>query len=251
MLYLAVLWLLPAALWGQVRSFDEAYPNLEGSKKEAAFASGGILETDESPSGRLRLLPAMDTDISGPVFDRSPSFIVESLQVLPYTGGPVELLTVYNALGKVRNLKGRLYRSATKNDNIPLFEEASRIESAKRTREIPDPPDAAAVPASETIYIKLKDVNFGNSYYRADIRPAGNGLLYTLSNFKNLTYTFIPVIREEKFVAQIYIEPLTDGLLVYSIAGADVSSFISSRVHMPSAIQKRLNVIVDWMIDGL
>ncbi|MDR2257702.1 MAG: hypothetical protein LBE14_00980, partial [Treponema sp.] len=60
-----------------------------------------------------------------------------------------------------------------------------------------------------------------------------------------------PVIKEEKFIAQLYFEPITEGVLVYSIAGADVSDFVASKIHMPSAIAKRLAVIISWVVDGI
>jgi hypothetical protein len=175
--------------------------------------------------------------------------------VIPYktTNGQTRvpgLPDVYNAISRVRDLKGRTYHSATRGEDVPLFEDATRLESARRLSPIPDPPPSRSVPAGETVYLRLKDINFGNSYYRADIAVQGGGILYTLTNFKNLSY-IIPVIREEKFVARMYIEPLAEGILIYSIAGADVSDFISSRIHMPSAIQKRVAVIIDWIVDGI
>ncbi|MDL2228766.1 hypothetical protein LJC14_00785 [Treponema sp. OttesenSCG-928-L16] len=243
--------LCSSSLSAQARSFDDLYPGLEKEKKEKAFSSGGIIETADTASS-LRLAPPLESNISTLVLVRSPSFIVETLRIIPYSGGSkVELLSVYNALSKVKDLKGRMYDSASRDREVPLFEEATRVDGPKRSTSLSDPPDASAVPAAETIYLKLKDVNFGNSYYRADIERTQDGLLYTLSNYKNLTYTFIPVIKEEKLIARIYIEPLEDGLLVYSIAGADVSDFIASRIHMPSAIQKRISVFIDWMLDGV
>jgi hypothetical protein len=77
------------------------------------------------------------------------------------------------------------------------------------------------------------------------------GFLYTLANYKDMTYLFIPVIKEEKFIAQFYFEPVAEGILIYSIAGADVSDFISSKINMPSAIRKRLEVILSWIVDGI
>jgi hypothetical protein len=72
-----------------------------------------------------------------------------------------------------------------------------------------------------------------------------------LSNFRSLNYLFIPVIKEENFVAQIYAEPVEEGVLIYSIAGAQVSDFVASKIHMPSAIRKRLEVIIAWVVDGI
>jgi len=99
--------------------------------------------------------------------------------------------------------------------------------------------------------MRLKDANFGNSYYRGDIALFRNGLRYSLTNNKNISYFFITVIKEEKFTVQLYFEVIAEGILIYSLAGTDVSDFISSRIDMPSAINKRLAVIISWAAEGI
>jgi len=132
-----------------------------------------------------------------------------------------------------------------------LFEEATRIVSERQTSAIPDPPISNTLPQSETVFIRLRDTNFGNTFYRGEMELIQNGLRYTLSNFRNMTYLFVPVIREEKFIAQLYFEPIYEGVLIYSIAGADISDFFASRIHVDSAISKRLAVITAWAADGI
>jgi hypothetical protein len=158
---------------------------------------------------------------------------------------------VYNALSAIRGLAGRTYHSATRRKEIPLFEDATRLESAAKNTPVPDPGPAAAVPPSETVYVRLKDANFGNSHYRGEVAIDHYGLRYRLSNNRNLNYLFIPVIKAEQFTALLYFEPIEEGILIYSIAGADVSDFVSSNIDMPSAISKRLAVIVSWVADGI
>jgi hypothetical protein len=177
-------------------------------------------------------------------------FIVESLQVIPHTQG-ASLLSVYNALGNIRGLKGRLYNSSTRSKDIPLFVDATRLESEKKNVPVPDPISASKLPSSETVYIRLKDVNFGRSFYRGEMKLAPYGLRYSLSNYKNLSYLFVPVIKEQKFTAQLYFEPVQEGILIYSIAGADVSDFVASRIDMASAISKRLAVLIAWVAEGI
>ncbi|MDR3338324.1 MAG: hypothetical protein LBT16_14085 [Treponema sp.] len=181
---------------------------------------------------------------------KKPSFLVESLIVVPFTSPVPNLLAVYNSLSRIRDLKGRLYRSFTRNADVPLFENAMRLESERKLNAIPDPPPASSLPSAETNYILLKDINFGNSYYRAELSVERPGLVYTLTNFKTLSYLFIPVIRENKFFTQFYIEPIEEGVLLYCVAGADVSDFVARKVDIPSAIEKRIRVIMDWIIDG-
>jgi hypothetical protein len=250
------LGLAAAPLFAESRSFDAIFPGLPDTTRAAVFSERGYIKSSEKTSG-FNLLGVsgggtIDAKITDAVFAKQPAFLVESLLVIPGKAGvAANLLDVYNALGNIRALKGRLYHSATRNEDIPLFEDATRLESEKKNIPVPDPFPASALPRSETVYLRLKDVNFGISFYRGDIMLNQHGLRYSLTNNKNLSYLFIPVIKEERFTAELYFEPIKEGFLIYSIAGAEVSDFVSSRIDMPSAISKRLAVIIAWVADGL
>ncbi|MDR0624721.1 MAG: hypothetical protein LBG10_09890 [Treponema sp.] len=248
--FIGIFCLIP--LFAQTRSLSDIFPRISPEIRDQAFSPDGFIKSAEKSDG-FHLLDSsgLDPRLSGSILNGQPSVLVESLLIIPQTGSPLSLLEVYNALGNIRALKGRLYHSVTRNQIVPLFEDATRIAGAKKTSPIPDPGPASSVPASETVYLYIKDVNFGNSYYRGDISLDTFGLVYRLSNYRNLTYLFFPVIKEEKFIAQLYFEPITEGVLVYSIAGADVSDFVASKIDMPSAIAKRLAVIISWVVDGI
>jgi hypothetical protein len=240
--------LLTSPLFCQLRQFDAIFPNLPRNIRNAAFSGEGYIKSAQRTAGFDLISGNLDSGIANMVLSKSPVFLVESLLVIP---AEKTLLDVYNALGKIRGLKGRQYQSHTRGSSVPLFEDATRVESARNTNPVADPKPAFSVPRSETIYIRLKDANFGTSYYRGDISMDQHGLRYCLTNNKNLTYLFIPVIREEKFTALLYFEPIQEGILVYSVAGADVSDFVAGKIDMPSAISKRLGVIISWVADGL
>jgi hypothetical protein len=236
----------------QQHSFDDLFPGLDPEEKNRAL-SGVLAETWEQdlylhlpPSGELgeKMAAFVLSDIR-------PACVVESLTVIPYLNDPLELLDLYNAMGNIRGLKGRLYHSSTRGKDIPLFEDADRIQGPARLAPIPDPERAEVLPMTDRFYIRLKDVNFGNSYYEADISAPADGLLYSLRNFKTLSYGIIPVIRESKFKAQFYVEPVAEGVLVYSAAAAEVGDFVSGMINVPSAIQKRLEVILGWLVDSI
>jgi len=234
------------------RSFNDIFPGASPVVREAAFLNNGYSKAAENISGSSLVgSNGIDPQIIDSVFAKKPGFLVETIKVIQDAEGNFSLLDVYNALGNIRGLKGRLYHSHTRNESIPLFEEVTRIESAKKNTPVADPPPASRIPSQETIYMRLKDANFGNSYYRGDIALFKNGLRYSLTNNKNITYFFITVIKEEKFTVQLYFEEISDGILIYSLAGADVSDFVSSKIDMPSAISKRLEVIISWAAEGI
>jgi hypothetical protein len=237
------------SLFAQLRSFAGVYPEFDAGQRGNVFSAGGFNRWGKGSEG-LKILPQTsgNPEIASRI-KKNPSFIVESLRVVP--GKQTGLLSVYNALGKIRALKGKLYHSKTRDKNIPLFEDATRVESAKRLNAINDPPPAAAVPVSETFYVRLKDANFGNCYYRVTLSSNGRGILCDLSNFRTIYYAVFPVMKENNFTALLYIEPVSEGLLVYSASSAEVSDFVAGQIDLPSALQKRLDVIIGWMLDGI
>lgn len=250
--FLAGILLTLCPLFPQNRSFDDIFPLLKESQKKEAFSEIGIIRSPKSGEDmELSPVPNSGIDLPNMILSKKFPYLTESLLVVPYRGNPLRILDAYNALGKIRDLKGRVYHSHTRDSDIPLFEDAVRLESAKKNNPIPDPPPAASLPSLDTVYIRLKDVNFGNSFYRAEISPNGRGLLFYLTNYKTISYLLFPVMKEEKFIAYLYMEPLKEGMLVYSVAGTDVSDFISKKIHVPSAISKRLAIFIDWISEGL
>ncbi|MDR2303557.1 MAG: hypothetical protein LBE10_03105, partial [Treponema sp.] len=220
----------------------------DGDQLAQVSSEEGLLVYSER-SSPLRLYPqGLDPRFAEILSKNNPLFQVETLMLISNSKNNSD---IYNALNDIRALKGRIYHSATRDEDIPLFEEATRIESPKNPNPVADPPYAAAVPPHETIYIRLKDANFGNSYYQADMYLEDRGILYSLVNFKKLSFLFIPVIKEEKFLAQFYFEPVHEGIMIYGFAGADAAGFIANRVDIPSAVRKRVKVIIDWVKDGL
>jgi hypothetical protein len=242
-------------LFAQIRSFNNIFPNVSDDIKTAAFSESGYVKSSQKKNGYIIIgnerNSRLDPQIVNYILRKNPAYLVESILVIRGSPDSVSLLDIYNALGKVSDLKGRLYNSATKNQLVPLFEEATRIKSDRQTTAIPDPAPSVTLPRNETVYIRLKDANFGNTYYRGEMSLIQNGLRYTLSNFRSMSYLFVPVIKENNFMAQLYFEPIQEGILIYSAAGAEISDFFASKIHMESAISKRLNVIISWAVDGI
>jgi len=254
-LFYLILFFFVNNIYAQLRSFNDIFPNLNNEIKTSVFKESGYVKSSKKTSGfvifgneRNSRLPPQ---ISNNVLRINPNYIVESILVISVNPNSINLLNVYNALGNIHDLCGRPHNSAAKNKTVVLFEEATRIANDKKLSEIPDPAPSKTLPKTETVYIRLKDVNFGNTYYRANMALIQNGLCYTLTNFRNMNYLFFPVIKEEKFIALLYFEPIKEGVLVYSIAGTDISDFIASKINIDFAISRRLNVIISWATDGI
>ncbi|MCL2411896.1 MAG: hypothetical protein FWC97_09675 [Treponema sp.] len=242
-----------ANAFAELRSFDQIFPEMSAETRALVFSDTGFVRTSQRDRGfvlqgtNARLEP----QIINMVLNRSPRNIVESISIIPRSYGTIELLEIFNALGNIRDLQGRLYHSHSRDRYIPLFEEATRIVSERQTTAIPDPPPATTLPRTQTVFLRLRDANFGNTFYRGEMVVLRHGLRYTLTNFRNMTYLLVPVIREDRFIAQLYFEPIKEGVLIYGIAGVDIADIFASRIGISSAIAKRLEVIIEWAVDGI
>jgi len=242
-------------LFAQMRNFNDIFPNIDQDIRIAVFRDSGYYRISQK-SNRGTLFgsehgSAIDPQIINSVLRQNPEYLVEFISVIPHGQDNVSLINVYNALGNVRRINDWPFDSGTGNRTSAVFKDATRIAGENQTTSVPDPAPVSIVPNTETFYIRLKDINFGNIYFRSEMTLFQNGLRYTMTNFRNISFLFIPVIKKENFTAQLYIEPIAEGVLMYSIAGADVPGFLLSRINIDSTITKRLDVFTSWAASGI
>ncbi|MDR0685326.1 MAG: hypothetical protein LBF83_09405 [Spirochaetaceae bacterium] len=243
MLFLHVL------MFAEGRNLDELFPNTGAAILERARGEGYSYSVKAREPYSLTIKPVDEINISRPVLESSPMYIIESLLILE-NDKPVTKLDIYNALRGITTLKGREYFSSTRGRSTVMFEEASRVVSASNLKKEKDPAYSSSIPLEETMFVMVKDANFGNCYYRAEIKTAGSGIRFSLTNFKSINY-FFPVIKQGKLLIHLYLEPLSDGLLVYGLTGVDTAAFAEKHVDIPSTIEKRLAVIYGWIWDNI
>jgi hypothetical protein len=244
-----------SSLSAQSRSFDALFPALDPAIKAQTFSEEGFSNCVTDPSDLLILSNVSQVFFTGTFAARIAagdfSYISENLLVVPYADGrPVTLLDIYNALQRVRGMTDITYHSFTRKKWVPLFEEAARIDGPDG-KPLPDPAYIPVIPDAETVYAKLKDINLGNTVYRSELVSIGSALLYTITNHRASTLFFVPVIKREHFVSRIYLEPLEEGVLVYCVACIELPGFVERMIDVPSALKKRLDVLIQWALAGL
>jgi hypothetical protein len=233
-----------------MRSFYEIFPNLSLDQKINVMNSTGLrysFEKDDSPA----LIPAQDSgiDLLNIVMAKNPSHIIEALVLLPYSKRELDMLDVYNALREIKNIKDYTVTSGGRQINI--FKDTTRLESAQNRRPISDPPPANMLPYSETMYLCFTDQYIGALYIQGDISIGLFGITYSMTNFRDVSYSIFRIMKAERFSAIIYLEPVKEGILVYSISGIYLPGFIASRVNLTPNINARIRVLVNWIADGL
>lgn len=234
----------------ETRSINQLFPNFSRVQKVRAMSETGLryyFQSDGSPS--LIPDPASGIDILSIVMGKNPSHIIEALAVVPYSGREYDMLDIYNALGRIENIKD--YTVPLNGKDFSVFLETTRIQNARNRRSIPDPPPSNNLPFSETMYLSFKDAYMGNLYIRGDVSVSIYGITYSMTNFADVRYFLLPVMKAERFSAVIYLEPLVEGILIYCMSGFYLPGFIAERVNLTPNINRRITVFINWITDGL
>jgi hypothetical protein len=232
------------------RSFNDIFSGLSRGEKSNVMSTRGIrhsFEKDGSPT----LMPNPDSgiDLLSTVMSKKPSHIIEALIVVPYNRRELDFLDIYNALRKIKNIQD--HTLSIRGNDVKIFMDTTRLESAQRRRPIADPPPVDTLPLSETMYLRFVDQYMGDLYLRGDVSMGLYGITYSLSNFRDVSYSIFRIMKAESFSAIIYLEPVKEGILVYSMSGIYIPNFIAHRVNLTPNMNKRITVLVNWITEGL
>jgi hypothetical protein len=235
----------------ETRSFDNIFPGFSRRQKALIFSDEGLKHYFEK--GGFPMLvpnPASGIDLLSSVMAKNPSHIIEAMVLVPYKNRrELDMLDVYNALGRIGNLKD--YSFSINGRDINIFEETTRLVSARNRRSVSDPPPADTLPYAETMYLRFKDAYYGNLFIRGDVSVSLYGITYSMTNFTDVRYFLVPIIKAERISVVIYLEPVKEGVLVYSMSGIYLPGFIADKVNITPSVNRRINTLIKWITDGL
>ena len=234
-----------------MRSLDEIFPGLGMDYRWRVFSWEGLRNTFlEHEAPLIVPAPHSGIDLLSAVREKNPTQLIEALVVVPYSGRVLTKLDAYNVIGMIQGISDQKIFSYSRETFIPLFEESTRLYNGRRNQPIPDPPPATVLPDSETVYIRLKDTFFGNTFLRGNLTTGRYGITYHLTNNAAVWFLMFPVMRAERFAAILYVEPIAEGMLVYSVAGIAIPEFIANRINLAANIDRRISVFMNWLSDG-
>ena len=234
----------------ETRYFDEIFPNFSRSQKRFIMSDTGLrnaFEKDEPPT--LVPDPNSGVNLLSKVMAKKPSHLIEALVVVPYKKRELDMLDVYNALGRIRNIQDHVITLREK--EYKIFTDTTRLESAQVRKPIPDPPPANTLPYTETMYLRFVDYSMGDFYLRGEISVNLYGITYSLTNFRDVSYSIFKIMKAEKFIAIIYLEHIKEGILIYSMSGLYIPGFVANRINLTTSMNYRITILTNWIIEGL
>ncbi|MDR0497724.1 MAG: hypothetical protein LBH42_08930 [Treponema sp.] len=232
------------------RSFDALFPGFSPAQKALVYSKQGLKRSYKNDSSPM-LIPNPDSGINimSSVMEKAPSHIIEAIVVVPYNERELEMLDVYNALGRIENIKD--HSIPVNGRDFYIFTETTRLISDKNRRPVPDPPPVDMLPYAETMYLRFREVHMGNLFLRGEISMSLYGITYSITNFTDIRFLLLPVMRAERFSVILYLEPIKEGVLVYCMSGLYLPGFIADRVNLTGNINNRITVLLSWITEGL
>jgi len=234
----------------ETRSLNDIFPNLTRSQRTRTMDDTGLRYSFEK-EGSPTLIPGPDSglDLLSRVMEKSPSHVIEALVIVPYKNRELDMLDIYNALGRIKNIKD--YKITIRDKETVIFKDTTRLVSPKDRKPIPDPAPTNILPYSETMYLLFLDPYLGDLYLKGDISYSLYGITYSMTNFRDVTYSIFRVMKTDKFSAIIYLEPVKEGILIYSVSGLYLPNFIAKRINLTPNMNRRITVLLNWITDGL
>ena len=233
------------------RSFDDVFPGFSRSQKRTISSSTGLrhsYDKDGSPS----FIPASGADVNlqTSVMRKNPSHIVEAIVLVPYNKKELDILDIYNSLGRIEHLKDQTLHFRNGN-TLNVFKDTTRIISASNRRAIPDPEPARILPYSETMYLRFTDNYIGSIFLRGDITQSLYGITYNMTNFRDINFSIFRIMQAERVSINLYLEPVKEGILIYSMSGIYLPDFIMDKLNLTTNINNRITVLINWITEGL
>lgn len=235
------------------RSLAALYPAIAPETLAKARSLEGLSASADTAAG-LAFVPVGEAGafLMRTLEGRKYSFLVETLGFIDDAPGPGsrsggDKLGLYNAMTRFRNLSGVTYRSHSRGEGAVLFDDVTRISDLKKAQALPDEA-ATSLPERSEYLIRLKDANFGTSYYRVELDTRQPGIFFSMVNAKPLSVFLIPVVGEGGLFSFFYLERTKEGLLVYGVSGGLVAGAAAKQVNLPSAVRKRAAALRGWLV---
>lgn len=214
------------------------------------MASGELRASSTGKEAGLSLAfshPALAA-IKADLASEGPDLVVEALfsWKKPRSGDRgAELLAAYNVIRSIGSMKGIEYYSASRKAMRLFYEESSLASGPDGKVPLPDSP-RAALPASERLFARQKDLSFGDNVYRIDLRTGPDYVLSVTTNLTAMRYGILPVAGPERLTVRVLIVVADDAILFYVMSSARVAVIPGMRGKLEDSFGNRAAAVFAW-----
>jgi hypothetical protein len=184
----------------------------------------------------------------------NPNMMVETLYLYrkpehshidPGNWDEVQKTGIYNQLLALSTLTGIQYYSASRGSIRTFFEYSNVIDGPENRIPVPDPVYSIP-PAFLSLYVRQKDLTFGDNIYRYEYVVARDTVFFVQENLTPLSVTVIPAIGKGNLRTILAIFDCGDLLLVYSVSMARAFLVPGMGERIGVSFSNRAEAILKW-----
>jgi len=187
-----------------------------------------------------------------------PNILVETLslyqrpqssrQTADTTGWNLDEQTgIFNQLTALSTLTGIQYYSESRKAMRIFYESSTVIDDPVKKKPQPDP-TFAVCPDSLSLYVRQKDLTFGDNIYRFEYHTGADIIFFSQENLSSMNLGIIPAIGKNKFRTVMAVIDAGDSLLIYSAAMAKTASVPGMGDRIGSSFTNRVKAILKWFV---
>jgi hypothetical protein len=181
-----------------------------------------------------------------------PTLLVESLYRYKKPAGAAsggwteaERTRLYNICLSISSLAGIEYFSASRN-RMRVFYETSTVIDSPETKRPRGDPFYAVPPAELSIYVRQKDLTFGDNLYRYDYHAYPESLIFVVENLTSLAVGPIAMVGKNRLRSVVAVLDAGDSILVYMASTTKTVSFPGIADRAGRSFSNRAEAILAW-----
>ena len=223
----------------------------------AQLLSGNSVTETQLKNPVLKLLPRhneLRQFVNGAMAALGPGVAVETLYLYKkpvYSPGlsgswsDTQRINLFNQALAMSTLTGIQYYSASRKAMRTFYESSKVIDGPETKNQLPDPVFAQP-PESLTLYVRQKDLTFGDNIYRYDFKIVRDAFFFTQENMTALNYGIIPAVGKNKLRSVMAVIDCGDSLLIYAVSMAKTASVPGMGDRIGNSFGNRAEAVLKW-----
>jgi hypothetical protein len=229
---------------------------LSGPERAAKLRTGQILTEAQFKNPAFRLAPS-HAGLRA-LFDKnrealSPGVMVEALvryekpkNAARPSWTEAERKALFNEVVALSSLEGIQYYSASRKTMRTFYESSRVIDGPESKRVLPDP-FFSDPPALLSLYVRQKDLTFGDNIYRYDYRTGEDFLVLIQENLTSMNNGIIPVLGKNKLRSLVALIDAEDSFLVYFVSMAKATAIPGIKERVGASFTNRAEAVLKWI----
>jgi hypothetical protein len=229
--------------------------DLVGPEQAAELARGDFVTLAQHTDPRPRLTPRnalVEGLLNEALAALEPGFLVESLFLYPKPPGAApgswseaERTALYNEVTAISTLAGIQYFSTSRGAMRTFYETSSVIDGPEGNPR-PDPV-VTRPPAESVLYVRQKDLSFGDNIYKYTYYARPEILFCVLENTTTMKIGIIPGVGKHNLRSLVSIYDAGDYLLFYGVSMAKAVSLPGMNQRVGASFSTRAEAILHWL----